>query len=303
MTRSWKFSGPRSARIVRRALAFGAGLALAATVSASAMAIPSAGSASSTAAAAPAASTTQAGFAARPAMFQSGTWYLRNQLSSGSSTSFTFGLPGDIPVMGDWNGDGVKTVGVYRNFSNFGRFYLRNSNSSGASWSFNFGLPGDEPVVGDWNGDGRDEVGLVRARSKFPSQWFERASTSTAPTAYRSFTFGIIGDRPVAGDWNGDGIDTPGLGRDDGTRLRWFLRDANSSGPSRSLLYGVAFDRPVVGDWNGDGRDGLGVVRTDRGISAAKFWYLRNTVTTVSTVTSFRFGAGSQRPAVWTVRL
>jgi hypothetical protein len=236
-------------------------------------------------------------------MFQGGTWWLRSQLSSGPSSSFTFGLPGDRPVMGDWNGDGIRTVGVYRSFSTFGRFYLRNSNSSGSSWSFNFGLPGDEPVVGDWNGDGREEVGLVRARSKFPSQWFERASTSTRATAYKTFTFGIIADRPVVGDWNDDGIDTPGVARNDGTRLRWFLRDANSSGPSRSLLYGLAFDRPVVGDWNGDGRDGLGVVRSTSGITFAKFWYLRNTVNTPSTVTSFRFGAGDQRPAVWTVRL
>jgi hypothetical protein len=287
--------------MARRALVLGAGLALAVTVSASALAAPSAGSASSTAA--PATSTNRAGFAARPAMFANGTWYLRNQLSSGPSTSFGFGLPGDIPVMGDWDGDGIKTVGVYRRFSTFGRFYLRNSNSSGPSWWFNFGLPGDEPVVGDWNGDGRDEVGVVRARSKFPSQWFERAGTSTQATASTSFTFGILGDRPVAGDWNNDGIDTPGIARDDGTRLRWFLRNANSSGPSQSLLYGLAFDRPVVGDWNGDGRDGLGVVRTAPGISSAKYWYLRNTVTTTSTVTSFRFGADSQRPAVWTVRL
>jgi hypothetical protein len=205
--------------------------------------------------------------------------------------------------MGDWDGDGVATVGVYRNFANFGRFYLRNANSSGSSWSFNFGLPGDEPVVGDWNGDGRDEVGLVRARSKFPSQWFERASTSTLPTAYKSFTFGIIADRPVAGDWNGDGIDTPGVGRDDGTRLRWFLRNANSSGPSQTFLYGLAFDQPVVGDWDGNGRDGLGVVRTTRGVTFSKYWYLRNTVTTSSTVTSFKFGAGDQRPVVWTMPL
>ena len=301
MACSAKYRGLRLLSMARRALALGAGLALAGTMSASALAAPSAGSASSTAA--PATSTNRAGIAARPAMFVNGTWHLRNQLSSGPSTSFGFGLQGDIPVMGDWDGDGIKTVGVYRRFSTFGRFYLRNSNSSGSSWSFNFGLPGDEPVVGDWNGDGRDEVGVVRARSKFPSQWFERAGTSTQATAYRSFTFGIIGDRPVAGDWNNDGIDTPGVARRDGTRLRWFLRNANSSGPSQSLLYGLAFDRPVVGDWNGDGREGLGVVRNVPGISSVKDWYLRNTVTTTSTVSSFRFGADGQRPVVWTVRL
>jgi hypothetical protein len=47
------------------------------------------------------------------------------------------------------------------------------------------------------------------------------------------------------------------------------------------------------------GRSGI----REKGISSAKDRYLRNTVTTTSTVTSFRFGADSQHPAVWTVRL
>jgi hypothetical protein len=84
---------------------------------------------------------------------------------------------------------------------------------------------------------------------------------------------------------------------------RFYLRNSNSSGPSWWFNFGLLGDEPVVGDWNGDGRDGLGVVRTVPGVSSAKYWYLRNTVTTTSTVTSFRFGADSQRPAVWTVRL
>jgi hypothetical protein len=65
----------------------------------------------------------------------------------------------------------------------------------------------------------------------------------------------------------------------------------------------VAWRPAGHGDWNGDGRDGLGVVRTVPGISAAKFWYLRNTVDTASSLTSFRFGAGSDIPTVWTIRI
>jgi hypothetical protein len=60
----------------------------------------------------------------------------------------TFGLPGDLVVAGDWNGDGVDTVGVYRN----GVFFLRNSNTSGfADLVFAFGIPGDQPIAGDWD--------------------------------------------------------------------------------------------------------------------------------------------------------
>jgi hypothetical protein len=55
-------------------------------------------------------------------------------------------------VVGDWDGNGTTTIGLYRPSTN--TYYLRNSNSYGApditiaSW----GAPGDIPVVGDWNG-------------------------------------------------------------------------------------------------------------------------------------------------------
>jgi lysyl endopeptidase len=51
--------------------------------------------------------------------------------------------------VGDWNGDGIDTVGIYRNNA----FYLRNTNTAGnADVSLLFGVPGDAPLVGDWNG-------------------------------------------------------------------------------------------------------------------------------------------------------
>jgi hypothetical protein len=61
----------------------------------------------------------------------------------------TYGSPGDKPVVGDWNGDGVDTIGVYRD----GTFHLRNSNTNGfAEIVFSLGMSGDMPISGDWNG-------------------------------------------------------------------------------------------------------------------------------------------------------
>jgi hypothetical protein len=113
----------------------------------------------------------------RPAVFRDGTWYLRPALSTGPSTSFGFGLAGDRPVMGDWNRDGLDTVGVFRN----GVWYMRNANSSGPSFSFGFGLAGDLPVAGDWDGDGIDTPGVFRN-----GVWYMRNANSTGP----SFSFG-----------------------------------------------------------------------------------------------------------------
>ncbi|MGI9586154.1 MAG: Ig-like domain-containing protein, partial [Acidimicrobiia bacterium] len=79
----------------------------------------------------------------------SGLWYLYD--SSGAlETSFYFGNPGDYPFMGDWDGDGVETPGLYRQSD--GYVYLRNSNTQGeADIRFFFGNPGDVPIAGDFN--------------------------------------------------------------------------------------------------------------------------------------------------------
>src|SRR5436309_15406582 len=45
-----------------------------------------------------------------------GALYLKATNLSGFADAFlTYGLPGDYPITGDWNGDGVDTVGIYRN--------------------------------------------------------------------------------------------------------------------------------------------------------------------------------------------
>src|SRR5215204_4674311 len=70
-----------------------------------------------------------------------------------------------------------------------------------------------------------------------------------------SFVFGTSTDRPVMGDWNGDGIDTPGVVRGNS----WYLSNTYNGTVDRSFTYGIAGDVPVVGDWNGDGIDTPGV--------------------------------------------
>jgi hypothetical protein len=75
--------------------------------------------------------------------------------------SYDYGNPGDIPVAGDWDGDGSDSAGLRRPSDGF--VYLRNSNSTGnADISFFYGDPGDLPVAGDWNDDGIDSFGLFR---------------------------------------------------------------------------------------------------------------------------------------------
>jgi hypothetical protein len=76
--------------------------------------------------------------------------YLKDQNTTGfADYALNYGIPGDMPVTGDWNSDGIDTIGVYRS----GLFYLRNSNTIGfAEIIFGLGNPGDMPIAGNWDG-------------------------------------------------------------------------------------------------------------------------------------------------------
>jgi hypothetical protein len=78
------------------------------------------------------------------------TFYLRNTNAPGvADITVMYGAKGDVPLVGDWDGNGSVTVGVYRPADS--TFYLRNTNAPGnADYYVQFGTPGDIPVVGHW---------------------------------------------------------------------------------------------------------------------------------------------------------
>jgi hypothetical protein len=196
----------------------------------------------------------------------------------------TFGLPGDKPVAGDWNGDGIDTIGVFRN----GVFYLRNANTDGfADLAFGYGAPTDLPDVGDWDGDGIDTIGVFRN-----GLFILRNSNTTGP-AEAIFGLGIAGDIPISGDWDGDGVDTVGIFRPSNGAL--YLKNQNSTGFADVVLtYGLPGDKPVTGDWDGNGTDTIGVFRNG-------IFLLRNSNTNGFAEIVFGLGVAADEPisGIW----
>lgn len=163
------------------------------------------------------------------------TWYIRQIEGAGlPDLSFDYGQPGDIPLAGDWVGNGTHTVGVVRG----NQWLLRTRNAAGpADISFTFGEPGDIPVVGDWAGSGRDGIGVVRG-----SRWILR-NTATPGPADHDFDFGSPTGLPVVGDWNGNGADRPGRFE----AGAWSLTNSMGGGaPDVQFTFGAAGDTPVV---------------------------------------------------------
>jgi N-acetyl-anhydromuramyl-L-alanine amidase AmpD len=230
------------------------------------------------------------GAGCKPAEFDPNTaaWYLRNSNTTGGvDNSFYFGAAGDIPVMGDWDGNGSITPGVFR--PSTAVWYLRNSNSNGGVDAFfSFGVGSDIPVVGDWDGNGTYTIGVFRPST---AQWFLRNSNSNGGVD-GTFYFGVPGDRPIVGDWDGNRTFTPGVFRN--SEARFYLRNSNSNGGvDGTFEFGVPGDFPITGDWNGDGYWTVGVFRSN-GIR-----YLTNSNLNPTTDVFFTYGAASNRHLVW----
>ncbi len=187
-----------------------------------------------------------------------GLWVLWDPLLG--QDDFYYGNPGDVPFVGDWDGDGVETPGLYRQSD--GYVYLRNSNSQGiADIAFFFGDPGDLPLVGDFDGDGDDTVSVYRPASSSVFVINELGSGDAGlGAADFYFVFGDPGDAPFVGDFDGDGVDTVGLHRQSTGRV--YFRNSLSTGiADADFVYGDPGDFIIAGDWTGEGTDTVGIFR------------------------------------------
>jgi hypothetical protein len=136
--------------------------------------------------------------------------------------------------------------------------YRQTGNGTGEMWTMR--VDGSDAIkVAD---DGRSPVwepvnpypmGSVDPAS---GEWHLRDATG----AVVSFYYGNPEDVPFMGDWDCDGIDTPGLYRQ--TDGYVYLRNSNSQGiADRSFFFGNPGDVPLSGDFNGDGCDTVSLYR------------------------------------------
>lgn len=115
---------------------------------------------------------------------------------------FRFGTDNDTPVVGDFNGDGIATVGLFTagqwtlDTNGDGRFTEEDSYHE-------FGQAGDIPVVGDFDGDGIDEIAAVRGSKLI----VDSNGNGEMDAADKVFEIEGEGDEVIAGDFDGDGID------------------------------------------------------------------------------------------------
>jgi len=166
------------------------------------------------------------------------------------------GQPGDVPLLGDLDGDGRDEPCVYR-----GRRFLcdpaRDGGAAELSLLFGSGTAaGDAPLLGDLDGDGRDDPCLRRG---------DRLLCDTAHdggTAEVVLTFGHSGAAALLGDVDGDGDDDPCI-----VESGKLLCDTAHNGGAAERVLEIDLetgDVPLLADLDGDGRDDPCVYRSGR---------------------------------------
>jgi hypothetical protein len=139
-----------------------------------------------------------------------GLIYLKNALATGyADYTMVLGIPGDVGVAGDWNGDGLDSPGVFRPSN--AAFYLSDQDTNGGvygDYTVALGQTGDAPIDGDWIAQGHAGVGIFRPASGLIA--LKNALTSGLPDS--TFAYGAAGDVPVTGYWGaGSPVPNPGI--------------------------------------------------------------------------------------------
>lgn len=192
-----------------------------------------------------------------------GLWYIVPSSNPSQSYDLFFGLPGDVPVAADYDGDGITDIAVWRPSN--GTWYVipssgtpPNTTNPAAQYTVSWGLPGDIPVLGDFNGDGTADYAVWRPSN---GTWYIMPSTKTtgAPTGTPIIQqWGLQGDVPVAGDYDGDKKTDMAVWRQsNGT---WFIIQSSTGAPLIQQ-WGQPGDLPVAGDFTGDHRADFAVWR------------------------------------------
>jgi len=180
-------------------------------------------------------------------------WYIRNS-SDGVIRVVGWGTTGntisgnDVPIPGDYDGDGKFDVAVYRwgTLSPTNNFIIMRSSDGGAVYQPWGNFNTDYVLPGDYDGDGKFDYAVARTGTptSTPMVWWILQSSNGQS---RVRQWGISSDLPVQGDYDGDGRTDIAVYRQGATtgtpNNYWVLRSLTNA--SLTTQWGVRGDFSV----------------------------------------------------------
>lgn len=184
-----------------------------------------------------------------------GMWYVLGGPGS-QQTYQTWGVGTDIPVPGDYDGDGKTDFSIFRPSS--GEWWVINSSDNSISVQ-NWGLSGDIPAPADYDGDGKTDKALYRPSD---TTWYIVHSSNQALIQQQ---FGLSTDTPAPADYDGDGRADIAFWRTSNTT---FYSINSGNGTLQTVPFSNSSSQPVSADYDGDSK-------ADYAIKSGNSWIIR----------------------------
>jgi V8-like Glu-specific endopeptidase len=178
-----------------------------------------------------------------------------------------FSVGTEIPLSGDFNGDGKADVATFSRGSTADVYVALSDGTkfagNGVLWDDFFAANSETPAVGDFNGDGKDDIATFTLGTTGDVYVALSDGTKFGASSVWHGDFGYNAEQPYVGDFNGDGKDdiavfTRGATGDvyvalsDGTKFA-------GSGVKWHDNFAFDSETPAIGDFNGDGKADIAV--------------------------------------------
>jgi len=176
-------------------------------------------------------------------------WYYRP--SASPTLNFLYrcwGVNGDVPAPGDYDGDSKMDFNVRRNEGGQGNFYLLRSLDSTFEF-IQWGVATDVIVPGDYDADGRADFCVLRINGTAGNFYIlerDGGGTGTSPIVFGDVTTDFL----APGDYDGDGATDIAIWRPNADpAMNFFFVRRSSNSALQTFEWGAAGDEPIA-DWN-----------------------------------------------------